>query len=103
MPKLIVFLMLLPFALPAQDVDPLANIKISKDEISKSLDQLKGQGKISESDYNEAQKELKTMSDAQVGSIKDKAIGLIRKDPDKALGIINNKKIDKKELEKELN
>lgn len=101
MSKLIVFLMLLPLALPAQDVDPLSNITISKDEISKSLDHLKGQGKISESDYNEAQKELKTMSDSQIESIKDKAIGLIRKDPDKALEIIN-KKIDKKELEKEL-
>ena len=91
------------FQVNAQDIDPLANFTISKDEISQSLDKLRATGKISEADHAAAKKELAQMNDAQVGSIKDKAIGIVRKDPDKALELINKPTIDAKEVEARLN
>jgi hypothetical protein len=93
----------IPFVVQAEDVDPLANFTVSKSEIADSLAKLKASGKISEADYNAAKKELDGMSDSQVGAIKDKAVGLARKNPDKALELINKPKLDAKELEKQLN
>ncbi len=71
------------------DVDTLSNFSVSKDEILKSLDTLKSQGKISDSDYQKAKKELMGMNDNQVNGIRDKAVELVKKDPKKAADIVN--------------
>jgi hypothetical protein len=86
-----------------QLVDPLPNLSISKSEVQKSLENLKNSGKISAADYEVAQKELSTMSDSQLNTIKEKAVGLIRNDPDKALEIAKAPKIDLEEAHKQLN
>ena len=87
----------------AQDlnVDPLSNLSISKDDIFKSLDNLKKEGKISDADYEKAKLELKAMSDTQVNGMKDTAVNMIRKDPDKAVDLIKGSAIDMKEVEKQ--
>ncbi|MBC7713701.1 MAG: hypothetical protein H7177_10195 [Rhizobacter sp.] len=83
------------------NVDPLSNISVSKDEIIKSLEMLKKQGKITDADYQKAKKEIAVMTDAQVNGIKDIAVNMVRKDPDKAVELLNAKKIDLKQVEKQ--
>lgn len=85
------------------DVDTLTQdtMKIPKDEIVKSLDNLKKEGKISDADYQKAKTELLAMSDEQLNGIKKKAEGMIRNDPDKAVDLVKQKKIDLKEVEKQ--
>lgn len=84
------------------DTDPLANIKVSKEDILKSMEALKKQGKISEADYQNAKKELEAMSDSQVNSITDTAVDVIKKDPDKAVGLLQGAKIDTNEVKKQV-
>ena len=62
--------------------DSLDGIKISKDEVSKSLDTMRREGKISEADYAKTKQELGSMDQAQIDAINKKAIDLIRKNPD---------------------
>lgn len=69
--------------------DPLEGLKVSKTEILKSLDTLKAQGKISEADHKKATSEVNKMSDAQVSTINENAIGMVRNHPDKALEFAN--------------
>lgn len=83
------------------DIDPLANFQVSKDDIYKSLDALKAQGKISESDYQKAKQELTGMSSAQVSGLKETAIGIVRNNPEKAEALVKGSAIDLKEVEKE--
>lgn len=82
--------------------DPLANFTVSKDEIAKSLDNLKASGKISDADYQKAKKELGGMSDTQISAIKETAIGMVRNDPDKAVELVNANKIDTAAVEKQI-
>jgi len=89
--------------LESENVDPLANFTVSKDEISKSLDSLKSSGKISDADYQKAKKELGGMSDSQISAIKETAIGMVRNDPDKAVELVNAKKIDTSAVQKQIN
>lgn len=67
------------------------DIKVSKDEIVKSLDMLKKSGSISEEDYQKAKKELGTMNDKQVDAITLKAKDTIKKNPSAAEGIGKDK------------
>lgn len=69
--------------------DPLEGFSVSKEDIIKSLDSLKKMGKISEEDYQKAKKELGGMSDAQIGALKETAVGMVRNDPDKAVDLVN--------------
>lgn len=82
--------------------DPLAGFQISKDEIKGSLNKLKAEGKISESDYKKALDQLGDMSDGQINAMKDTAIGMVRNDPDKAVEIVNAKKISPPDIEKQI-
>lgn len=84
------------------DLDPLAGFTVSKDDINKSLDNLKQMGKISEEDYQKAKKELGGMSDHQVSALKETAVGLVRNDPDKAVGLVQGAKIDANEVKKQI-
>jgi PAB1-binding protein PBP1 len=84
------------------DVDPLSNINISKEDIIKSLETLKKQGKISDADYEKAKKELSGISDSQIKSITNTAVDVIRKDPDKAVGLVNALKVDTNEVKKQI-
>ncbi len=82
--------------------DPLAGFQISKDEIKASLMKLKSEGKVSEADYNKALEELNAMNDGQINAMKDKAVGMVRKNPDKAAELANLKPADSKELESKM-
>ena len=83
--------------------DPLVGIKMSKSDVMQGLEMLKKEGKISNDDYIKAQKELAGMSDAAIDGMKDKAIAVIRKDPDKAVDLYKAPKVDLKEVEKQVN
>jgi ABC-type dipeptide/oligopeptide/nickel transport system ATPase component len=74
--------------------DPLVGISVSKAEIAKQLEDFKKQGKISDAEYLETQKLLNAMNESQISDINQKAIGMVRKDPDKAVALANMKKID---------
>ena len=80
------------------DGDPLVGIKISKEDILKSMEALKKQGKISEADYQKAIKELEGMNQSQINNITDTAVDVIKKDPDKAMNLLKGEKIDTKAL-----
>ncbi|MBC7428350.1 MAG: hypothetical protein H7336_07045 [Bacteriovorax sp.] len=84
------------------NVDTLSSLTINKDEIFTSLDNLRKEGKISDTEYQKAKKELAGMNDDQIKGIKDKAVTVIKKDPSKAEDIVNGKKIDMKEFEKQM-
>lgn len=84
------------------DVDPLANFKVSKTDILKSLETLKNSGQIGQADYDKAVKELGSMSNAQVEGMAQTAIGMVRNDPDKATSLLKSKNIDLKEVEKQI-
>lgn len=84
------------------DIDPLANINVSKEEILKSMEVLRKQGKISNADYDRAKKELSGLSHSQVKSITETAVDVIRKDPDKALSLVNAAKLDPNEVKKQI-
>lgn len=84
------------------DVDPLSNINVSKEDILKSLESLQKQGKISQADLDKAKKELSVLNDSQIKSITDTAVDVIRKDPDKALGLVNAAKVDTNEVKKQI-
>lgn len=81
--------------------DPLTDFKVDKGEILKSLDQLKKDGKINDKDYNDAKKQLMGMNDSQVNGLKDQAINMVRKNPDKAVELYTTKKIDPKKVEQQ--
>lgn len=87
----------------SDDLDPLANFQVSKDDIIKSLDNLKQMGKISEEDYQKAKKELGGMSNNQVSALKETAVGLVRNDPDKAVSLVNKGgQINAEEVKKQI-
>lgn len=71
--------------------DPLIGIEVSSDEISKSLDNMKASGQISQKDYDEAKKQLSGMSSAQIKALSETAIGMVRNDPDKAVELSKQK------------
>lgn len=89
--------------LESEDKDPLAGFTVSKDEIAKSLDNLKAGGKISDADYQNAKKDLGGMSDTQISAIKETAIGMVRNNPDKAVELVNANKIDASAVQKQIN
>lgn len=82
MKLLIMMNLILGFNLYAQD--SLDKMKVSKEEIYKSLEIMKKEGKISETDYLKSKKELKEMDQAQIEGLNQKAVGIVKKDPDKA-------------------
>ena len=84
------------------NIDPLSNISISKEDIIKGLETLRKQGKISDADYEKAKKELLSISDSQIKSITEKAVDVIRKDPDKAVELVNAVKVDPNEVKKQI-
>ncbi len=86
----------------SEDVDTLTSdtMAVSKNEIVKSLENLKKNGQISEEDYQKTKKELLGMSDSQLNGIKKTAEGMIRNDPDKAVELSKGK-IDLKAVEKQ--
>jgi phage-related minor tail protein len=84
-------------AAPNEDVDTIKQMKISKADILASMEKLRKGGQISEADYQKAKKELEAMNDSQVDGIRNKAIGIIEKNPE----VINNSPQEIKEtLEK---
>jgi hypothetical protein len=85
------------------ETDPLANITVTKNEVAKSLDNLKKEGKISQKDYDDAQKALVGMSDAHLTAIKEMAVGMARNNPDKAMELVKAPSIDLAEAEKQMN
>lgn len=85
-----------------QLVNPLSSINISKDDIIKSMEALQKQGKISPADLEKAKRELSGLSDSQIKSITETAMDVIRKDPDKALGLVNAVKLDPDEVKKQI-
>lgn len=91
---LICLAVLVSFRLSAEEVlkDPLDGVKVSKDEISKSLEIMKKEGKISAADYEKAKKELSSMNQNDIDSVNKKAIDLVRK----------NLTLDLKKVEDEL-
>ena len=62
---------------------------------------LREKGTISEVEYEKAKKELTTFSDAQIKSMTNSAIEIIKKDPDKAIDMMNRMKIDTNEVKKQ--
>jgi phage-related minor tail protein len=65
-----------------EDVDTIKQMKISKSDILASMEQLRKGGQISEADYQKAKKELEAMNDSQIDGIKNKAVGIIEKNPE---------------------
>ena len=86
----------------SEDVDTLSTIKVSKEDILKSLDGLKKAGKISAADYEAAKKELIGMNDTQIDAIKETAVGVVKNNPEKADELLKAKKIDTKEVKKQI-
>ena len=82
--------------------DPLTGFTVSKDDIVKGLDHLKSEGKISQADYDKAKSELSGMSDSSVDELKDKAVGIVRNNPDKALELVKAPKVNPEEVQKQL-
>lgn len=64
------------------NVDTIKQMKISKADILGSMEQLRKNGQISEADYLKAKKELEAMNDAQIDGIRNKAVGIIEKNPE---------------------
>ena len=106
MGKLLVFglltFTLIQTPLKASDIDPLANISISKGEVLKSLENMKKAGQISEKDFNETVKAVNAMSDQNLAAIKEMAVGMARNDPDKAMALAKAPVIDLAEAERQL-
>ena len=88
--------------LQASDVDPLANLTISKSEVLKSLENMKNAGQITQKDYEETVKSVNGMSDQNLSAIKDMALGMVRNDPDKAMALAKAPKIDLAVAEEQL-
>lgn len=88
--------------LMANDVDPLANITISKSEVLKSLENMKKAGQITQKDFDETVKAVNGMSDQNLAAIKEMAVGMARNDPDKAMALAKAPKIDLVEAESQL-
>ncbi len=84
------------------ELSPMSGINISKENILKSLEELKKQGKISDSDLEKAKKELSDLSDSQIKSMTKTAVDIIEKDPNKAMELMNLKKIDNDEVKKKI-
>jgi hypothetical protein len=95
------------FSLPTHadevEADPLAGIQMSKSDVMQGLEMLKKEGKISNDDYVKAQKQLAGMSDSAISGMKDQAVAIIRKDPDKAVELYKAPKVDPNEVQKQLN
>ena len=86
----------------ADMANPLNDIKVTKNEIKLSLDKLKADGQISEADYKKAIEQLGGLNDTQISLMKDAAIGMVKNDPDKAVEVLNSKKINTPEVQKQL-
>ena len=83
--------------------DPLSEFSISKDEIAKTLENFRKEGKITEAEYLKTKKDLAGMDDKQVSDLNQKAMGVVKKDPEKANTLIKKNKIESettKEAEK---
>lgn len=82
-----VFIMLalmFSFEIKANDIlGSVAELDISKETISQSLQTLKAMGKISEADYQKALAELNKMQDKDISSLINKAKDIAEKDPKK--------------------
>lgn len=81
----LVSLLSLPVAYAQDDIDPLSNVKVSKEEIFKSLENLKSQGQISADDYEKAKLQLSGMDANQIEGLNQTAVGMVRNNPDKAV------------------
>ena len=64
--------------------DSIGNMKISKEQIANALEIMRSQGKISEEEYLRTKKDLNLMNQGQIDVITKKAVGIAKKDPDKA-------------------
>lgn len=95
-------LSLIQSPLMASDIDPLANITVSKGEVLKSLENMKNSGQITQKDYEETVKAVNGMSDQNLAAIKEMAVGMARNDPDKAMALAKAPKIDLAEAESQL-
>ena len=73
---------------------PMSDFNITKDGMLKSIESLKAQGIISQTDFDKAKKELSGLSDHQLKTITNSAIEIVKKDPKKALGLIDNMKVE---------
>lgn len=83
--------------------DSLDNITVSREEIGKSLEIMRKEGKISEADYLKTKKEFGLMNQGQIDSVTKKAIGIVKKNPDKAESAYKNMQKDNIDgLQKEL-
>ena len=80
----------------------LDQMKISKQDILGSLDQLRKAGQISEEDYQKAKKQLEGMSDSQVKGIQDKAVGIIKENPGVVNEVMESKKVSPEDIKKTL-
>lgn len=84
------------------NIDPLSNVNISKEELAKSMELLRKENKISEADFQKANKELMGMNDVQISALTQTAVGMIRKNPDKAVDLSKADKVDHKEVQKQI-
>jgi hypothetical protein len=88
--------------------DSGVSLKVSKDDIIKSLEMMKKEGKLSDADYIKTKKELGNMDQSQIDSLNDKAVNFVKKNPEKAddmyksLHLHNDNKINYENLGKEL-
>ncbi len=72
-------------------IDPFSNVDVSKEGMLKSLSMLRRNETISEEEYEKAKKELSNTSDAQIKSMTNAAIEIIKKDPNKIIDMMNRK------------
>ena len=81
---------------------PMPSLNLNKEGMLKTIESLRAQGKISQIDFEKAKKELLGLSDHQIKTMTETAIEIIKKDPEKALGLIDNMKVENNEVKKEV-
>lgn len=105
---LLLTLTLISFAAPSMaleegvDTISLDTMKISKEDIMASLDKLRKGGQISEEDYQKAKKQLEGLSDAQIKGIKDKAVKIVKENPEVVNEAMKSKQMTPEEIKKSL-
>ncbi len=81
------------------NLDPISAMKISKPEILQTLRLLRDSGKISAEDYQKSVTEIEKMDDRKLQNLAEEAKEIAKKNPDGAMDILKDKKIDLKKVE----
>lgn len=82
-----------------QEMDPISAMKISKPEILQTLKMLRDSGKISAEDYQKSIADIEKMDDKHLNALTDQAKDMAKKNPDAAMNLLKDKKIDYKKVE----